>query len=160
MSGIIAATNEDLEEAVRKRTFRQDLYYRLNVVSLVMPPLPDRLEDIPLLADHFVQLYSRKNKRPVIGVSNEAASLLTCYNWPGNVRELENAMEYAIVFGTTAEILPKISPILCSNLASPEGASPLVIMTLFVKRSGISSSPPCEVPRVITVRPQSFSAST
>jgi len=75
-----------------------------------MPPLRDRREDIPSLADHFVRLHSRKNKRPVIGVSSEAASLLSRYNWPGNVRELENAIEYAIVFGATAEILPEDLP--------------------------------------------------
>jgi transcriptional regulator with GAF, ATPase, and Fis domain len=107
---IIAATNEDLEEAVRKKAFRQDLYYRLNVVSITMPPLRERREDIPLLVDHFVQLYSRKNKRQVTVVSEEAASLLVRYDWPGNVRELENAIEHAIVFGSTSEILPEDLP--------------------------------------------------
>ncbi len=103
---IIAATNEDLEAAVAARAFRQDLYYRLNVVSLAMPSLRERREDIPLLADHFVQLYSRKNKRAVTGLSPEAAGVLLSYDWPGNVRELENVIEYAIVFGSTSEILP------------------------------------------------------
>ncbi len=107
---IIAATNEDLEEAVRNKNFRQDLYYRLNVVSLTMPPLQERREDIPLLADHFVQIYSRKNKREVKGVSKEALTLLAQYDWPGNVRELENAIEHAVVFGLTDLILPEDLP--------------------------------------------------
>jgi Nif-specific regulatory protein len=107
---IVAATNENLEEAVQKKRFRQDLYYRLNVVSLSMPPLRERREDIPLLCDHFVRVYSRKNKRLVNGVSPEAIALLMRYDWPGNVRELENAVEHAVVFGSTDEILPEDLP--------------------------------------------------
>src|SRR5262249_16905690 len=107
---VIAATNKNLEEEVRIKAFREDLYYRLNVVSLTMPPLRERLEDIPLLAEHFLQLYSRKNKRPVKAVSAEATALLMQYAWPGNVRELENAIEYAVVFGSTDEILPEDLP--------------------------------------------------
>ena len=107
---IIAATNQDLEEAVQKKTFRQDLYYRLNVASLLMPPLRERREDIPLLADHFADVYGRKNKRLVQGISEEAVSLLMRYDWPGNVRELENAIEHAVVFGSTERILPEDLP--------------------------------------------------
>jgi Nif-specific regulatory protein len=107
---IIAATNQDLEEAVREKTFRQDLYFRLNVVSLLMPPLRDRSEDIPLLADRFVEVYSRKNKRLVQGISEAATALLMRYGWPGNVRELENAIEHAVVFGSTDTILPEDLP--------------------------------------------------
>ena len=107
---IIAATNKNLEEAVQNRTFREDLYYRLNVVSVRMPPLRERVEDVQLLADHFVQLSSRKNKRPVKGLSAGATALLKRYDWPGNVRELENAIEYAVVFGSTDEILPEDLP--------------------------------------------------
>jgi DNA-binding NtrC family response regulator len=107
---IVAATNQDLEEAVQKKAFREDLYYRLNVVSLLMPPLRERREDIVLLADHFVEVYSRKNKRLVQAVSEEASSLLMRYDWPGNVRELENAIEHAVVFGSTERILPEDLP--------------------------------------------------
>jgi Nif-specific regulatory protein len=120
---IIAATNRDLEESIRSKTFREDLYYRLNVVSVTMPPLRARLEDIPLLADHFVQLSSRKNKRLVRGVSREAVAVLMQYDWPGNVRELENAIEYAVVFGSTDEILPEDLPeaVTGSSLISDRG---------------------------------------
>jgi Nif-specific regulatory protein len=101
---IIAATNKDLEEAVRQGTFRKDLYYRLNVVSLMMPPLSERRDDIPLLANYFVSKYSKKCKRKVMGIAHEARACLIGYGWPGNVRELENAIEHAIVLGMTEHI--------------------------------------------------------
>ncbi|MDT5121480.1 MAG: hypothetical protein QOC96_962 [Acidobacteriota bacterium] len=107
---LIAATNRDLEEAIRQGTFRQDLYYRLNVVSLSMPPLRERREDIPLLANYFVQKYSDKCNRKVKGISSEARARLTHYDWPGNVREFENAIERALVLGTTELILPEDLP--------------------------------------------------
>lgn len=109
---VIAATNKDLENAVRAGTFREDLYYRLNVVSLVMPTLSKRREDIPLLANYFVLKYSRKCKRKVMGISPVARAALIEYEWPGNVRELENAIEHAVVLGTTdfiaLEDLPEV----------------------------------------------------
>jgi Nif-specific regulatory protein len=98
---VIAATNKDLEAEIGKRAFREDLYYRLNVVSLTMPALAERREDILLLANYFVSKYSRKCKRKVMGVSPEARACLVAYGWPGNVRELENAIEHAVVLGTT-----------------------------------------------------------
>lgn len=98
---VIAATNKDLEVAIRQGTFRKDLYYRLNVVSLVMPALSQRREDISLLANYFISKYSRKCKRKVMGISPTARECLIGYVWPGNVRELENAIEHAIVLGTT-----------------------------------------------------------
>ncbi|MEP6901001.1 MAG: sigma 54-interacting transcriptional regulator [Actinomycetota bacterium] len=107
---IIAATNRDLEGEIKHGNFRQDLYYRLNVVALTMPPLRDRREDIPLLADYFVLKYSQKCKRKVLGISKEARDLLTNYEFPGNVRELENAVERAIVLGNSAIILPEDLP--------------------------------------------------
>jgi Nif-specific regulatory protein len=116
---LIAATNKDLEEAIRQGTFRQDLYYRLNVVSLSMPPLRERREDIPLLASYFVQKYSDKCNRKVRGISSEARVRLTNYDWPGNVRELENAIERAVVLGTTDLILPEDLPEAALETAVP-----------------------------------------
>ena len=107
---LIAATNKDLEEAIRQGEFRQDLYYRLNVVSISTPPLRERREDIPLLASYFVQKYADKCNRRVRGISSEARARLTAYDWPGNVRELENAVERAVVLGTTEMILPEDLP--------------------------------------------------
>ncbi len=117
---VIAATNKDLAEAVRNGAFRQDLYYRLNVVSLTMPPLRDRKEDIPMLATYFAAGYAKRNGRRVLGLSPEAQSLLINYDWPGNVRELENAIERAIVLGSCELILPEDLP---DTVRGP-GASP------------------------------------
>ncbi|HEV7475345.1 MAG TPA: sigma 54-interacting transcriptional regulator [Pyrinomonadaceae bacterium] len=102
---LITATNKNLEEAVSNGTFRQDLYYRLNVVSLEMPPLRDRPEDIPLLATYFAAKYGERCNRKITGISAEAQARLRSYDWPGNVRELENAIERAVVLGTTDRIL-------------------------------------------------------
>ena len=98
---IIAATNQDLRTAINSENFREDLYYRLNVVSIVMPALRDRREDISLLASYFVSVYSKKCKRKIRGISEEARHALQEYDWPGNVRELENAIERAVVLGVT-----------------------------------------------------------
>jgi len=97
---LIAATNRDLNEAVRKGEFRQDLYYRLAVVRLTMPPLRERREDIPMLTRHFVQKYAKRSKVKPKPVSREAMAALVNYEWPGNVRELENAIERALVMGS------------------------------------------------------------
>jgi Nif-specific regulatory protein len=104
---VIAATNKNLEEAGE---FRQDLYYRLNVVSLEMPPLRERREDIMLLANYFADKYGARCNRKLRGFSTEARNYLTAYDWPGNVRELENAIERAVVLGTTDLILPEDLP--------------------------------------------------
>ncbi len=107
---LVAATNKDLEEEIQKRTFRADLYYRLNVISRTMPPLRKRREDISLLASYFLVKYSEKCKRQVTGLSAKAREYLTQYEWPGNVRELENAIERAVVLGSTREIQPEDLP--------------------------------------------------
>jgi len=107
---IVAATNKNLEEAVSKGGFRQDLYYRLNVVSVIMPPLRDRREDIQLLASYFASIYSKKCKRRIQGISPEARSLLRAYDWPGNVRELQNVIERAMVLGSSQVIGPEDLP--------------------------------------------------
>lgn len=96
-SRLIAATNKNLEELIAKESFREDLYYRLNVVSIHLPPLRERKEDIPLLVNHFLNKYNKTGSKVVKGVSSRALELLVDYDWPGNVRELENVIERAIV---------------------------------------------------------------
>ncbi len=107
---VIAATNKNLEEAIEVGQFRQDLYYRLNVVSLEMPPLRDRREDVMLLANHFADKISSRCNRKLKGFSAEARTCLMAYDWPGNVRELENTIERAVVLGATDWILPEDLP--------------------------------------------------
>ena len=107
---VIAATNRDLDAAVRDATFRQDLYYRLNVVTIPLPALRERREDIGLLASYFAAKYGAKTQRRVVGISPEARTHLNAYDWPGNVRELENAIERAVVLGSSELILPEDLP--------------------------------------------------
>lgn len=107
---VLAATNKNLEQAMKSGEFRSDLYYRLNVVSTTVPPLREHPEDIPLLALYFAAKYAEKRKRPFKGISRDARTLLMGYSWPGNVRELENAIEHALVLGLTEEILPEDLP--------------------------------------------------
>ena len=96
---VISATNQDLHEAIRKKTFRSDLFYRLDVVHLEMPPLRERPEDIPLLAQHFLWCYATETNKKIDSIQPEAMEALRRYPWPGNVRELENAIERAVVVG-------------------------------------------------------------
>jgi Nif-specific regulatory protein len=102
---VIAATNRDLPEEVKRGTFRQDLFYRLNVVSLTTPALRERRGDIPMLANHFLQKHRKHCARRITGFSDDAMACLVSYDWPGNVRELENAVERAIVLGASEQIL-------------------------------------------------------
>ncbi len=108
---IIAATNKNLAEAVRQASFREDLYYRLNVINLEMPPLRKRKEDIPLLAEHFLNRFRQEMKKDIQHVSREALDLMMLYDWPGNVRELENAIERAVVVCKGKHIQPEDLPI-------------------------------------------------
>ncbi|HEX9577130.1 MAG TPA: sigma-54 dependent transcriptional regulator [Myxococcales bacterium] len=101
---VVAATNVDLAARVREGKFREDLFYRLNVIQVVLPPLRDRIEDIPLLADHFVARYAAKNGKTIRGLTSAAMEALEAYPWPGNVRELENAIERAVVLSRGPEI--------------------------------------------------------
>lgn len=119
---VIAATNRNLEEAIQNGQFRQDLYYRLNVVSTSLLPLRERREDIPLLALFFATRYAQKSRRPFKGISPAARALMMNYSWPGNIRELENAIEHAIVLGLTEELLPDDLPI--SILEEQSGSLP------------------------------------
>jgi transcriptional regulator with PAS, ATPase and Fis domain len=111
---VITATNRDLELALNNGVFREDLYYRLNVIPVFLPPLRERREDIPLLIDHFIKRYSKLNNKPVFGISPEALEFCASYDWPGNVRELENAIENAVVLGEGEEILPEYLPVTVS----------------------------------------------
>ncbi len=94
---VIAATNKDLEKHVAEGRFREDLFYRLNVIPITLPPMKERRSDIPLLVNHFIQMYNAKNKHRITGVSPEAMELLMNYDWPGNVRELENMIERIVI---------------------------------------------------------------
>jgi DNA-binding NtrC family response regulator len=107
---IIAATNVNLQEAVREGRFREDLFYRLNVICLELPPLRSRREDIPLLAAHFLKFYADENGAEVPSLSPEAMRVMMDYEWPGNVRELENAMERGVVLATSRTINPDLLP--------------------------------------------------
>jgi Nif-specific regulatory protein len=116
---VIAATNKDLQQAVQEGAFRQDLYYRLNVVCLTMPPLREHKEDIPFLANHFTAKYSERCNRRVLGISPEAQPVLLEYDWPGNIRELENAIERAVALGSSEMILLEDLPETLLETSSP-----------------------------------------
>jgi DNA-binding NtrC family response regulator len=107
---IIAATNVDLRQMVREGKFREDLFYRLNVITIDLPPLRQRKEDIPLLVEHFLRKYAEENQRPARAVTQEALRPLLNYSWQGNVRELENVIERAVVLSSTREIGPELLP--------------------------------------------------
>ena len=94
---VLAATHKDMEQMIADRTFREDLYYRLNVFSIFVPPLRDRKSDLLLLADHFLEKFSREHGKSIKRISTPAIDMLTSYHWPGNVRELENALERAVL---------------------------------------------------------------
>jgi DNA-binding NtrC family response regulator len=112
----ITATNQDLAEKVRKKEFREDLYYRLNVIQIVMPPLRERKEDIPLLVRHFIDKFNRTNQKAVQGIAPEALEVLLAREWPGNIRELENVIERGVILSTAdqlqlADLFPADQPV-------------------------------------------------
>jgi transcriptional regulator with GAF, ATPase, and Fis domain len=120
---IVAATNRDLKAEIKRGSFREDLFYRLNVVAIAMPALRDRREDIPLLASHFLHKHARTCARRVTLIAPEAMACLMAYDWPGNIRELENTIERAIVLGATEEILPDDLPgSIVESRAEPAGS--------------------------------------
>jgi transcriptional regulator with PAS, ATPase and Fis domain len=124
----ITATNRDLKTACQRGIFREDLFYRLNVINIHLPPLRERMEDVPLLAKHFVQEHAPKRKDILIKcISGEAMSILLEHSYPGNVRELENIIERAISFANTSEILPSDLP--ASVLKTPATAKPRSAVT-------------------------------
>ncbi|MGD8663986.1 MAG: sigma-54 dependent transcriptional regulator, partial [Desulfobacterales bacterium] len=110
---VIAATNRNLEAAIKDGSFREDLFYRLNVISIKMPSLNKRKEDIPLLAEHFLHRFVQETNKDIDKIDREAMDELMLYDWPGNVRELENAIERAVVVAKERRILPEYLPIFC-----------------------------------------------
>jgi len=122
---LIAATNCDLEARVAEKSFREDVYYRLNVFPIVLPSLKARSGDIPLLAGYFLQKYARKMNRPIRGISASAMALLSQHSWPGNVRELENAIERAVIFCKGDELLPEHLPLQRSIATEVSSGLPL-----------------------------------
>ncbi|WP_029895850.1 sigma-54 interaction domain-containing protein [Desulfohalovibrio reitneri] len=118
---IITATNKDLEALVAGGGFRQDLFYRINVIPVRMPPLRERKEDVPLLADHFVELLRRSTGKDIAGLSPEAMELFMAHDWPGNVRELKSALEYAFVLAESGRVLPEHLP---GQMDSPKRDEP------------------------------------
>ncbi len=120
---IIAATNIDLEDAVNEGKFREDLYYRLNVIPVIVPPLRERIDDIPLLMDHFLNYFNKSKKRNIKGFTPEAMEILMSYPWPGNIRELENLVERLVILRGEGTICPEDLPDkFISHTFSKEGA--------------------------------------
>jgi DNA-binding NtrC family response regulator len=160
---IIAATNTDLYAATHEGKFREDLYYRLNVISIHLPPLRERMDDIPLLADHFIQKYCKENEKPPLHLTPEALNAMMEYSWPGNVRELENVIERAVVLcrgdSITIELLPdhigkKTRPLMISqeNLPFKEKVDhyrKLLILDALEKADGIQK----EAARLLRIKP-------
>ena len=107
---IISATNVNLENAIKQKRFREDLYYRINVITMTMPPLRERREDIPLLVSHFLEIYQEKNNKVIDGISEDVLDILTNYQWPGNVREIKNVIERAVVLTQDRIITQKDLP--------------------------------------------------
>lgn len=116
---VVAATNKNLEEAIKEGTFREDLYYRLNVISFRMPSLSERKEDVPLLAEHFLHRFSQETNKAVDLISREAMDEMMLYEWPGNVRELENAIERAVVVSKGRKLMPEDLPIFRPEYLTP-----------------------------------------
>ena len=118
---IVCATNRDLSEAIRNKQFREDLFYRINVVSIAVPPLRERKQDIPLLSKYFLEKYAKENRAPVKRLSKAAMKLLFQYDWPGNVRELGNILNHALIFCKGGKIIPEnLPPVLRDNAVKKE----------------------------------------
>ena len=120
---VIAASNQDLGVLVKKRRFREDLYYRVNVMRVQLPPLCDRREDIPLLVEHFVSKFNRLQQKSLIGVSDETMAILLEYDYPGNIRELENIIEHAFVLCSGGPLAPRHLPLVLREKARRESTT-------------------------------------
>ena len=123
---VIAATNRDMEKEVKEGRFREDLYYRLNVVHIAVPPLRERRDDIPLLLNSFLKEYAKENGKNITGIDNRARALLYKYDWPGNIRELRNCIESAVVMCGGSEITPEdLPPTVSASIAAPSITIPV-----------------------------------
>ena len=127
---ILAATNRDLRRGVEEGTFREDLFYRLNVVVIHVPPVRERMQDVPLLAQHFVERYAQTTGKPVVGLARETLTRLQSHHWPGNVRELEHAIERAIALASSPVLLPDDLPPEVGGGSAPAPQLPAARMTL------------------------------
>ena len=127
---VICATKKDLKKLVQEGSFRQDLYYRLHVVTVQLPPLRERREDIPLLATYFIKKYATHQRVSVNSISQETLNLLLSYNWPGNIRELENVIEHAVAFCTSDTIIPKNLPGSLLERETPSGIFPIELSAI------------------------------
>lgn len=136
---IIAATNANLEEHVEKGLFRRDLFYRLNVIRILLPPLRERIDDIPMLVSHFLSIHNKKNRKNVEGVSREALNKLMSYTWPGNIRELENVIERAVILCKGKIVEPVDIPLYQEKTGSLQDLSgkPLQVLMDQVERQVI-----------------------
>ncbi len=159
---ILAATNRDLEDEVRAGRFREDLYFRLNVLSIATPPLRERREDLPVLAKSFVLKVSKKYNVAPKALSAQVQALLMVYDWPGNVRELENAMERAVVLGRADEILPEDLPRCIAEPRAPasetkyHGAIQHSKRQLIVRALGQANGHYVEAARILGLHPNSL----
>jgi transcriptional regulator with PAS, ATPase and Fis domain len=126
---LVSATHQDLQKAVEQKTFRRDFYYRINVITITVPPLRERKEDIPLLAEYFLNRYARETNKRFSGISKEAMKRLVEYDWPGNVRELENVIERAVVLAKKEKIHPEQLPFGEPGQARPLGECSLDAVT-------------------------------
>jgi len=117
---VVSATNKNITKEVKNGRFREDLYYRLNVVSLNLPTLRERISDIPLLSEYFLNIFKKETGASNLRISNEAKQKMMRYDWPGNVRELRNALERAVVMGNGREIVPEDLPIDISRPSVPD----------------------------------------
>jgi transcriptional regulator with PAS, ATPase and Fis domain len=132
---VVAATNKNLREAVKENAFRQDLYFRLNVIQILIPPLRERTEDIVPMTKFFIEHYNRKFKRQIEGVTDAAAKLLMAHDWPGNVRELRNAIERAMILEESGHITAASLPI---AITRPDGSPIAIPATMEIPTDGLS----------------------